>query len=177
MELLKGEDFEDLFHAFERSAFHLELKDSYDTPEERGPFGLFLEGRLDEYAWHRSWLNLIREVTQQGKQIQRARLVTVPHVDYTRWGLEVARLNIEAGEDIRYLPRHLARGIDFPADDFWLFDDDRLVFTVFEPGGRFIGGVDVRYPVLVEQCRRVRDEVWAIAIPRGKYVHSEHTSR
>ncbi|MEV6982312.1 DUF6879 family protein [Sphaerisporangium sp. NPDC051017] len=177
MELMKGEDFEDLFRTFERTAFHLELKDSYDTPEERGPFGLFLEGKPDDYAWHEPWLKLVREVTQRGRRIARARLVTVPHVDYTRWGLEIAKLNIEAGEDIRYLPRHLAGNIDFPADDFWLFDDGRLVFTVFERDGRFIGGVDVRYPALVELCRRVREDVWAIAIPHGEYVRSEHTSR
>ncbi len=38
MSLLQGEAFDDLFRTFKRTAFHLELKDSYHVPEEAGPF-------------------------------------------------------------------------------------------------------------------------------------------
>ena len=76
-------------------------------------------------------LRLVRVATQPGKSITRVRVVTVPHSDYARWGLTVAPLNINAGEDIRWRPRHrhLADGIEFLADDYWLFDDNRVVFT------------------------------------------------
>ncbi len=79
-------------------------------------------------------------------------------------------MNIEAGEDIRWLPRHLARGIDFPADDYWLFDENRVVFTVFEKDGRFAGGAEVSDAVIVEQCRKVHEQVWALAIPHHEYI-------
>ena len=82
------------------------------------------------------------------------RVVTVPHCDYTRWGLTVAPLNIEAGEDLRWLPRHLAKGIDFAEHDYWLFDDNWVVFTVFAEDGRFAGGVEVSGPEITEQCLR-----------------------
>lgn len=118
MKLLQGEEFDDLFRTFNRTAFHLELKDSYHVPEESGPFELFMEGKPDDFSWHQAWLRLVREATQAGKNITRVRVVTVPHSDYARWGLTVAPLNIEAGEDIRWLPRHLASGIDFPVDDY-----------------------------------------------------------
>ncbi|MQA25272.1 MAG: hypothetical protein GEU94_07340, partial [Micromonosporaceae bacterium] len=110
MELLQGDAFDNLFRGCERTAFHLEVQDSYHTPEEAGPFWLFLEGKPDDFAWHQSWLRLVREATQAGKRITRARVVTVPHVDYTRWGLTVAPLNIDVGEAIRWLPRHLTTG-------------------------------------------------------------------
>ena len=84
MELLQGEAFDNLFRTFDRSAFHLELQDSYHTPEEAGPFDLFLAGKPDDFAWHQPWLALVREATRKGKTITRARVVTVPHVDYTR---------------------------------------------------------------------------------------------
>src|SRR5262245_39532743 len=131
MELLQGEAFDNLFRTFTRTAFHLEMQDTYHDPGEAGPFELFLEGRPDDFAWNQPWLNLVREVSRSGKRLTRVRLATVPHSDYIRWGLTVASLNIEAGEDIRFLPRHLARGIDFPENDFWLFDDSRVIFTVF----------------------------------------------
>ncbi|HZO66677.1 MAG TPA: hypothetical protein VFB74_16905 [Kribbellaceae bacterium] len=170
MELLQGDMFDELFRSFERTAFHLELQDSYHTPEEAGPFDLFLRGERDDFGWHQSWLQLVQRATQAGKRITRARVVSVPHHDYTRWGLTVAPLNIEAGEDIRWLPRHLAADLALTTDDYWLFDDNRVVFTIFEPGGRFGGGAQTVDPVIVEHCRRARDLVWARAIPHHQYV-------
>jgi len=169
MELLQGEAFDDLFRRFERTAFHLEVQDAYHTPEESGPFGLFLRGEADDFAWHRPWLDLVREATQAGRRITRVRIVSLPHGDYTRWGLSVAPLNIEAGEDIRWLPRHLTDDLELTVDDYWLFDDNRVVFTIFEPGGRFGGGALTVDPVIVEHCRRARDQVWARAIPAHEY--------
>jgi hypothetical protein len=169
MELLQGEAFDDLFRSFERTAFHLELQDAYHTPDEAGPFGLFLRGEPDDYAWHQPWLKLVREATQAGKVITRVRVVSVPHGDYTRWGLTVARLNVEAGEDIRWLPRHLTGDMSLTTDDYWLFDDSRVVFTIFEPSGRFAGGAQTVDPVIVEHCRRARDQVWTRAVPTREY--------
>jgi hypothetical protein len=170
MELLKGEEFENLFRNFKRTAFHLELHDSYDTPEERGPFKRFLDGESDDFAWHQPWLKLVREITTPNRRINRVRIVSQPHTDYTRWGLTVAPLNIEAGEDIRWLPRRLASGLSLPADDFWLFDEERLIFTVFETNGAFIGGVEARYTELVSLFRKAQQETWNLAIPHSEYV-------
>lgn len=169
MKLLQGETFDNLFRTFHRTAFHLELKDSYHVPEEAGPFELFMEGKTDDFSWHQPWLSLVREATHAGKSITRVRVVTVPHCDYARWGLTVAPLNIEAGEDLRWLPRHLASGIDFPADDYWLFDDNRVVFTVFAEDGSFASGTEVSDPEITEQCRKAHEQVWALAIPHDEY--------
>ncbi len=169
MELLQGEAFFGLFRAFERTAFHLEVQDSYYTPDEAGPFDLFRTGQPDDFAWHEPWLKLVRETTATGRRISRVRVVTEPHVDYTRWGLAVAPLNIAAGEDLRWLPRHLVTEADLTADDYWLIDDNRVVFTIFEPSGRFAGGAQTVDPVIVEHCRRVHDHVWKLAIPHQTY--------
>lgn len=169
LKLLQGHSFDDIFRTFERSAFHLEVEDTYHTPEESEPFQAYLAGRPDTYEWHRPWLDLVRAATSAGKRIERVRVITVPHVDYTRWGLTVAELNTEAGEEIRWLPRQLTDGLDLTADDWWLIDDDRVVFTVFEPGGRFAGGAETVDPVLVARCRQVRDLVWTLAVPQHHY--------
>ncbi len=169
MQQVQGDAFDDLFRTFEQTAFHLELKDSYHTPHEVGPFDLFMKGQPDDFVWHQPWLRLVREATQAGKSISRVRVVTVPHSDYVRWGLTVAPLNIDAGEDVRWLPRHLTDGIDFPADDYWLFDDNRVVFTVFEEDGRFAGGMETFDFGITEQCRKVYEQVWALAVPHAEY--------
>jgi hypothetical protein len=174
--LFRGDDFNNLFRNFREAAFHMELKDSYHVPEESGPFTLFLEGKPDDYAWHEPWLNIVRAATHAGKRITRVRVVTVPHSDYARWALTVAPLNIAAGEDIRWLPRHLADGIEFPVKDYWLFDDKRVVFTEFHEDGRFLGGSEVTGPQVVDQCCRARVQAWARAISHAEYIASEHVS-
>lgn len=170
MELLAGDAFFGQLHATDRRAFHLEVQDSYHTPDEAGPFAAFVAGEPDDLAWHRPWLDLVRAVTGSGREIDRVRVVTVPHVDYTRWGLTIAPHNIAAGEDIRWLPRHDVAAADLPADDFWLLDDDRVMFTVFEPSGRFAGGALSRDDRIVAYCRAVRDRLWAAAVPHDEYV-------
>lgn len=176
MELLQGDAFDGLFRGFTRTAFHLEVEDSYRTPEEAGPFGKFLAGQPDDFAWHQPWLTLVRGAAGAGKHITRVRVVSVPHVPYTRWGLTVAPLNIAAGEDIRWLPRHLAADIELTADDYWLLDDDLVVFTIFEPSGRFGGGAATRDQRIVNYCRTVQRAAWKRAIPYDRYVASESTS-
>ena len=69
MQPVQGDAFDDLFRTFERTAFHLELKDSYHTPHEAGPFDLYMKGKPDDFAWHQPWLRLVREATQAGKSI------------------------------------------------------------------------------------------------------------
>lgn len=176
MELLQGEAFDALFSGFERDAFHLEVQDTYHTPEESGPFQLFLRGEYDDFAWFQPWLDLVRNATASGRTVRRTRVVTVPHGDYTRWGLTVAEHNIAVGEDIRWLPRHLVGAGELSADDFWLFDDSFVVFTVFEPSGRFGGGAATREPVIVDHCRTVRDRVWQAAIPHRRYLDTEYVT-
>jgi hypothetical protein len=176
VEILQGEEFYRLFYTFKHRAFHIEVKDSYQTPDEAGPFDLFLSGAYDDFAWHQPWLNLLRRVAREGREMDRVRVVTVPHGDYTRWGLAVAPLNITAGEDIRWLPRHLITAADLPADDYWLFDNDLVVFTVFEPGGRFVGGATTVDKKIIEHCRAARDHVWNVAIPHSEYIVSEYVA-
>jgi len=170
--LLQGPDFWNIFQRFEKSAFHLEVEDAYHTPDESEPFQKFLNGEPDDYEWHKPWLELVRSVTANGRRVERVRVVTVPHVDYTRWGLTVAPLNIGAGEEIRWLPRHRLAGVEVTADDFWLIDRQRVVFTVFTPDGTFSGGAETLDPVIVERCNRVRDKLWALAIPHAEYASS-----
>lgn len=169
MLFLQGEIFFAQFRTMTRRAFHLEVQDTYDTPEEEGPFRRFLDGQHDNLEWHQPWLELVRDVTTTGKAVERIRTVSIPHGDYTRWGLSMAPHNIEAGEDIRWLPRPIVAAGELPDDDFWLLDDDSVMFTIFEPDGRFAGGALTTDPSTVSRYCAVRDRLWAIAVPHAEY--------
>jgi hypothetical protein len=169
MEPLSYESFKALALASKR-AFHLEQQDSYNVASEDEPFGRWLRHEPDDYSWHQDWLSFLLQATAAGVAVQRVRLASVPYSDYIRWGLDVSPLNIEAGEDIRYLPRHLTKDIELPDDDFWLLDDDTLILSVFSPDGRTGGFASETDPDLLAQCLTVREQVWDRAIPYSQYV-------
>lgn len=56
MEPLSYEGFKTLALASKR-AFHLEQRDAYNVAAEDEPFGRWLRGEPDDYAWHQDWLN------------------------------------------------------------------------------------------------------------------------
>ncbi|GAB2718982.1 DUF6879 family protein [Nocardia thraciensis] len=169
MLLAQDKEFLELFYNADREAFHLETQDTYETPEESEPFRKFVENEPDDYEWFRPWLDHIRITTDRGVSVKRARIVTVPHTDYTLFAKAVARFNVEAGEDVRYLSRHLIEPDSLTADDWWLFDDAVLGFTVFEPSGRWAGAAVTTDQNIVEYAKRVKSRVWSLATPLGEY--------
>jgi hypothetical protein len=172
---LTGSAFTGLLRTCRQSAFHLEVHDSYGTPAEDEPFRRFLDNEPDDYEWLSGWLEVVRDATARGVSFTRVRVVTEPHVDYTRWGLVVASQNIDAGEDIRYLARHHIDSGELATDDYWLIDDVTVAFTLFAPSGAAAGAAISTDPVIVERCREVRDTVWRRAVAYDRYVraHSE----
>lgn len=169
MEPISFREFEGMFRESMR-AFHLELRDDYRVEDEKVPFEKWLKGVPDDFEWRVEWLSFIKEVTTRGVRVERVRVVTEPHSDYVRWELALDPQNIEAGEDVRYLPRRHAESIVFPAEDCWLFDDDRLVLSLFKPEGGSGGFARERDPDLIGQYWAVCDEAWSRAVPYIKYV-------
>ncbi|MBL1079560.1 hypothetical protein JK358_34660 [Nocardia sp. 2] len=170
MQLLTVEEQERLFRECRSRAFHLEVQDDYAVEDEAEALARFLRTGEFEYdpAW-RHWDDLMREVTDSGRQVQRVRVVTEPHTDYTRFLLATTGTNLDSGEDIRWLPRHLINADNLTADDWWLFDDDVVAFTAFRVDGTLGGFAVTRDPRISEYCRSVRDEVWVLATPHVEY--------
>jgi hypothetical protein len=168
VQLRQGNPWPDLFRASRREAFHLEVKDSYAVPLESEPFRRFLDGEPDDYTWFDSWATQVRELTARGVAIRRVRVLSVPHVDYQRWGLVVAARNIDAGEDIRYLPRHLAGVV--PPDDWWLFDGELVAFNLVDADGKAAGAALTTDPQLAAYCRSVQHRLWELATPYADYL-------
>ncbi|GIH16084.1 DUF6879 family protein [Rugosimonospora africana] len=170
MDLLTGENFNQLFRDFTRTAFHLEMQDEYTVTEEAEPFRKWLNDEPDDYAWIREWHELIKSATAAGKSVSRARVVTEPVTDYVRFEHAMARFNVAAGEHLYWVPRRVTDHIKFPEHDFWLLDDKTLAFNVFTDDGSSFGAKLVTDQASIDQCCRVRDEVLAVGIPHDRYV-------
>lgn len=153
-----------------KRAFHLELRDVYEVEDEAVPFEKWLKDEPDDFAWRTEWLSFIEEVTTKSVVVERARVVTEPHSDYVRWELALDPQNIAAGENIRYLPRRHTEGIRLPNEDCWLFDNERLVLSLFKPDGGSGGFAREEDPELVKQYHVACDQVWSRAVPYSEYV-------
>ncbi|MGK5549490.1 DUF6879 family protein [Streptomyces sp. URMC 127] len=172
MDLITPAQRDELFRSLERDAFHLELRDHYGSPVEETPYARWQRGEPDDYVWLEPWTTLMKGVTGAGKTVRRVRVVTEPHSRYVGWEHSLTRLNLEMGEDIRWLPRHrLPNGITFPVggNDWWLFDDRLLAVGHFDTDGRVLGSELIEDPETVAECRRVRDVLWSVAIPHCEY--------
>jgi hypothetical protein len=170
--LISSEERDKLFRKFTSDAFHLELRDSYGNPLEDGILARWRGGTLGDRGWLQPWLAMIREVTGSGKTVRRLRVITEPVTEYVRFEWEITPDNLAAGEDIRWLPRHLLpEAITFPRGglDWWLFDDRQAAFGHFDDEGCVLGSEIVTDPATVAQCASVRNALWPLAIRHGDY--------
>ncbi|WP_280440391.1 DUF6879 family protein [Nocardia brasiliensis] len=172
MKILQADEFLGLFEQCKESAFHIEVRDAYAVPDESEPFRRFLRNEEDDYEWFRDWLNIVNALGKRGAIMTRVRVVTEPHSDYHRWLLKTTKLNAEAGEDIRYLSRQMVDASKVPSDDWWIFDNHQVVFNLVDNEGRPAGGAATTDIQIVEHCRRVREQLWEMAIPYPEYFRS-----
>ena len=155
---------------FDRSAYRLELLDWYTTPATERRLARFLAGEKVTAAERAAWLAMLRAVRADGKTMARVHIIAEPLSDYLKYELACYESSVEAGEDIRILPAHLATGLDLPGFDYWLFDDARAAVMYYGERGAWLRTEMVTDPGFVADCRRWRDEALSRAIPFSDYM-------
>lgn len=169
MESVTYEQLREHFTTFQREAIHLEMRDAYGTEAELPHLAKWLRGEPDDTDWLQPWFHTVRTATQAGKIFRRARIVSEPVTDYQRWVLKDSHLFVEAGEDIRWAPRRLVSTIALPGNDFWLFDDDLVIFLIFAGNGLVVDRLATTDPSVIHFCRSAFAAVWKLAIPDSDY--------
>ncbi|WP_162958342.1 DUF6879 family protein [Nocardia yunnanensis] len=168
MKLLDIEEFNDRLRNCKHRAFHLETQDEYAVDNEADDLAEFLKSGSFDESWS-DWEHLIKEITDKGVIVQRARVVTEPHTDYTRFLHATTRINIDSGEDVRWLNRNRIDPGQLTTDDWWTLDDEAVAFTAFKTDGNLGGLAVTTDPVIVRYCNSVRETVWSLATPHAEY--------
>ena len=166
---LSYDDFSALFPKVKREALHLEMRDSYGTEAEIPHLAKWAAGEPDDFGWLTPWCTLVRDAAADGKAFRRARIVSEPLSDYQRWAYSTTAVMVDAGEDIRWVPRARVSELMFPGNDFWLFDDELLVFLVFAGNGLVVDRLVATDPGLITRCRASFEAAWALSIPHREY--------
>ncbi|MEU3463795.1 DUF6879 family protein [Streptomyces sp. NPDC006733] len=160
---------------FQHTAWRWETRRAYGVASETEDFQRFLRGDKHVPALDRPWLVTMRELTAQGKRVERVRVLDVPPTDYQRWLLEDVADSVAAGEDIRYLPRDKADGLGFPMRDFWLFDSKVIGQFSFD-GDRSLGMHLTQDTEQVLLGCQIRDAAWHFARPAREFTAQVRSS-
>lgn len=164
------DQFENLLvTGFSREIIHLETRDAYGTEAELPHLAQWARGEHDDLEWLQGWCATLREHVAAGRRVRRARIVSEPLSDYQRWSYGIAHPMVNAGEDIRWVPRKLVSPVALPGNDFYLFDDRLVVFLLYAGNGMGTGKVSSYDPATLQLCRSAFETVWKLSIPHRDY--------
>ena len=164
------DDLNALCRGIRKSFVHLETRDSYGTEVELPHMAAWRRGDLDDFAWLGWWLEMLRGHRAAGRTCRRARVVSEPLTDYQRWTLSHVGLFVDAGEDIRYVPRPCLATVGLPGSgDFYVFDDELVMFLHYAGTGTNTAFETTTDPGTVQICRQAFEAVWDLAIPAREY--------
>lgn len=168
--------FAELLAQCTTSAVHLETRDVYAVSEEDVDLKAWRAGELadaaDRASWWRPFHDAVAGAVGRGVVVQRARVYSAPATEYIRFEHACTPRNLEAGEEVRWLPRDQALGLLLPSHDFWLFDGRLIRWHHFAGDGAHLRDeLDDREDVveLVAAAFRV---VWDRAVPHEEFTIS-----
>jgi hypothetical protein len=161
--------FAELLATAKRSVVHLELRDSY---EEVPAFVTWRDdgaGDASSYVWN-GYPEQIAQAVARGVRIRRARIVNEPVSDYIRWEHMLTEVNVNAGEQVSWLPRRQAFDLLVPAADFFMFDQTLVRFGFQRGDGSNTREYEFTSdPRVAAQCVAAFEMVWERAIPHEEY--------
>jgi hypothetical protein len=163
-------EFTELLAAAQTSAVHLELRDAYFSNPR---FEAWRTGDRvdwdDRSSWWMPYHQAIADAVARGVVVRRARVVSEPVTDYIRWEHYQTTANIEAGEQVRWLPRAQATRLLLPGTDCWIFDGALVRAHHFSGDGDWIGTELLDDAEAVSRSAEAFETIWAHATPHDEY--------
>ncbi|QES35995.1 hypothetical protein DEJ48_23590 [Streptomyces venezuelae] len=167
--LLDGDTWQSYFRDFQRSAFRLEVHQTYTMPAEAETVRAFLAGAEKPRDFNASWHRTISDHAAAGRAMTRAKVVRRPLTPYSRYLFEwCVPGNVAAGEDYRIVDVTDRPNPGLPEQDFWLFDEATVVHMHYRPDGTQAGRELIRNPDLARYIAW-RDLALAHAVPFERY--------
>lgn len=163
-------EFAELLANTKQTAVHLEMRDAYFSNPR---FEDWRAGQRvdwdDRASWWRPFHQNVADAVARGVAVRRVRVVSEPVTDYIRWEHYQTRANVEAGEEVRWLPRHRAWDLLLPGSDLWIFDGRLMRVHHFSGDGEWISKELCEAPAVVGQHAVAYEAIWERATPHSQY--------
>ncbi|GAA3194797.1 DUF6879 family protein [Actinocorallia longicatena] len=160
--------FEALLDSSVRSVVHLEARDTYDATDPA--FVKWKEDGDTGYEAWEGWKTLVGGAVGRGVRFRRLRIVSEPVSDYIRWEHAISYGNVEAGEELRWLPRHLAFDLPHPVADFFMYDQRLVAYNFTAGDGTDTGRMEyVTDPRSILPVVGMFEMLWERGIPHADY--------
>ncbi len=134
------EDFIKLLSGYENEAFRLETLPVYDVSQERDTFDFFL--KTGEIRQNDNLIDYIQEHAEKielGKKHIRARVVPSPITDYFLYETKCGYIpQSNAGFYHYFLDYDTYKQKFTSINDFWLFDEETVVYMKYDGTGEFL---------------------------------------
>lgn len=104
-----------------------------------------------------------------GVVMRRIKTISEPASEYMRGAYEFSSQLVEAGEDIRWLPRRLTSNLFLPGNDMFVIDDAFVMFNLHDGDDGPAGQQWNDDPALVARCRGAFEAAWEVAVPHKDY--------
>lgn len=168
---LTDEQWHELFETYRYTARRLEPRDRYNTGLSTQPLRHYLTGDLTDYSFMDRWTGDVSRWASQGKRMSRVRVVTEPLTDDARFSLHVARINVAAGDEIRYLPRQRAQELELglPDEDYWIFDATKAAIIHFDDDDPPVGHELIEDLAEIVQRLYWFDAAWHHSVSREEF--------
>lgn len=162
-------EFQELTASIKHRFVHLETRDAYGTETELPHLARWAAGEPDDLEWLQDWCSTLRGHVSAGRSVRRARIVSEPLSDYQRWSHSIAQPMVDAGEDIRWVPRRLISSVLIPGNDFYVLDDELVVFLHYAGSGLNVALTTSTDPADVKRCADAFEQVWKLSVRHGDY--------
>ena len=86
-----------------------------------------------------------------------------------------AQLDVLAFAIRERVHEHASIAGEVPPDDWWLMDNERVVYNLIDEEGKPAGLAITTDPRIVSYCQTVRVRLWQLATPASEYADSAHT--
>lgn len=118
----------------------------------------------------RPWVEYVQGLRRRGVRFERARLLTEPLTEYLRMQLDFTYMNVDAGEDVRWVAPSVAAELGMPSYDYYVVDDALVAVLDFDADGRFTGARTSVAREVVDRHVAWRDLIWPHAVPHARYL-------
>ncbi len=168
MELISVSRRNELIDAATVSSLKIELRDDYAV--DSATFQAWQNGDTEAVdAVIDEWTADIRAARARGRHGRRIKVVSEPLSPYHRFTYAISGAGVQAGEDLRWLPRRLTSTLALPGNDFMVLDGNTVVVNVLDGVNKRAEIQFFDEPDVVKFCSDAFEAAWPLAVPHEQY--------